>query len=289
MLAAWQPATALSLALMALGALAPQGAGAQSRDEGRRTTIYRCDGGGAPVFSDTEQRCAGQTVATNPAPSPKPIIGPTTQRLTLNGPPCPLPVTDPQGPAWSTLRVCYDAALLQQPDHKVGEQQLAGMLMGQCERETQALAQGKDHAEPLGPVAGAAKRPRRRFGAGAAGGRGPRRQPQPPQRPDGAPAVRGPGGRSPQRHPHPAGRPALRAQGRQLLAGPAGHSPESPARPLRAPGLRSPATARAQRRKASYPVFRISAPTTTMNTPRTKPAPWRRARRVPSRLPAMLA
>ncbi len=150
MLAAWQSATALSLAVMALGALAPQGAGAQSRDEGRRTTIYRCDGGASPVYSDAEQRCPGQTVATNPQPSPKPIIGPTTQRLTANGPPCPLPMVDPQGPAWSTLRVCYDAALQQQPEHKVGEQQLAGMLMGQCERETQALIQGKDHAEVLG-------------------------------------------------------------------------------------------------------------------------------------------
>lgn len=153
MTAAWRPRAALGVLVTSgclLAALVPA-AQAQSggREEGRRTTIYRCDGGGSTTYSDTE-RCAGSTVNTNPLPAAKPIVGQPTAKLSLNGPPCPLPANDPDGPAWASLRACYRNALQQQPEQTAGEQQLAGVLMGQCEAETQALAQGRNFPEVVG-------------------------------------------------------------------------------------------------------------------------------------------
>ncbi|MBN8489469.1 MAG: hypothetical protein J0M20_17295 [Burkholderiales bacterium] len=120
-------------------------------DEGPRgSTIYRCEGGGTPTYSDSAVRCDNGAVLTNPKPSPVPVVGPVTGKLTLSGPPCPLPMTDPEGAAWSPIRACYRQALAQQAENKVGEAQLAGVLMGVCETETQALVQGNSAAAVLG-------------------------------------------------------------------------------------------------------------------------------------------
>lgn len=125
---------------------------ALAQNEPPRTTIYRCDGGGGAVtYSDSATRCGtAPAVATNPKPSPVPLIGKDTTKLSLSGPPCPLPGPAPDSAAWLPLRACYRQALQQQAEHKIGEQQLAGMLMGLCEAETQALVQGNAATDLLG-------------------------------------------------------------------------------------------------------------------------------------------
>lgn len=138
----------LSLALLAAMASGLQAA--TSDDAPRNSTIYRCDGGGTPTYSDSAVRCDNGAVLTNPKPSAVPLVGPATARLTLNGPPCPLPQTDPEGPAWAPIRACFRQALQQQPEHKVGEAQLAGVLMGVCETETRTLMQGNSFPAELG-------------------------------------------------------------------------------------------------------------------------------------------
>jgi len=95
-------------------------------------------------------RCDNGAVLTNPRPSAAPVVGPVTGKLTLNGPPCPLPMADPDGAAWAPIRACFRQALSQQAENKVGEAQLAGVLMGVCEAETQALAQGNSATAVLG-------------------------------------------------------------------------------------------------------------------------------------------
>ena len=123
-----------------------------AQNEAPRTTIYRCDsGGGAVTYSDSATRCgSAPAVATNPRPSPVPLIGPSTGKLSLSGPPCPLAAPDPDNAVWQPLRACYRSALMQQADRKLGEQQLAGMVMGVCEAETHALVQSTQAPELLG-------------------------------------------------------------------------------------------------------------------------------------------
>lgn len=135
---------------LALTAGALQAAPRPADDAPRASTIYRCEGGGTPTYSDSAVRCDNGAVLTNPKPSPVPVLGPVTGKLTLSGPPCPLPMTEPDGAAWTPIRACYRQALSQQPENKVGEAQLAGVLMGVCEAETQALIQGSSAASVLG-------------------------------------------------------------------------------------------------------------------------------------------
>lgn len=140
----------LPLATLALAASALQVTARAADESPRGSTIYRCEGGGTPTFSDSAVRCDNGAVLTNPKPSAVPVVGPVTGKLTLNGPPCPLPITDADGAAWAPIRACYRQALALQPENKVGEAQLAGVLMGVCEAETQALAQGSSATAVLG-------------------------------------------------------------------------------------------------------------------------------------------
>lgn len=140
----------LPLATLAVLAGTLQATAHAADDVPRGSTIYRCEGGGTPTYSDSAVRCDNGAVLTNPKPSPVPVVGPVTGKLTLNGPPCPLPMSDPEGAAWAPIRACYRQALSQQPENKVGEAQLAGVLMGVCEAETQALIQGNSAVAVLG-------------------------------------------------------------------------------------------------------------------------------------------
>ena len=73
-----------------------------------------------------------------------------SSRLSRNGPPCPLPVRDPDGPAWNSLRICFSRFLETQPDRLASESQMAGAAMGECDAETLHLSNGKDHVNELG-------------------------------------------------------------------------------------------------------------------------------------------
>ena len=138
------------LVTLALWVGALQATAHAADDTPRSSTIYRCEGGGTPTYSDSAVRCDNGAVLTNPRPSAAPVVGPVTGKLTLNGPPCPLPMADPDGAAWAPIRACYRQALSQQAENKVGEAQLAGVLMGVCEAETQALIQGHSATAVLG-------------------------------------------------------------------------------------------------------------------------------------------
>lgn len=152
----------LLASLVVAGAAGMALAAPDSRD-GKPTVIYRCEGSGTISYSDTQQRCLGGEVrASKPAASAV-QIGPVTARLSFSGPPCPMPVPDPEGPVWGGVRACYTQALAGQPSQRFSESHLAGVLMGQCEGETQKLAQARTFVQELGATPDARRQVLRRW------------------------------------------------------------------------------------------------------------------------------
>ena len=133
------------------GAAPTKPGGVPGRDAPPPSTVYRCEGGGTATYSDTPQRCpTGQGVVARPRAT---ASGPTvtgTARLSLPGPPCPLPVKDPEGAVWSPIRACYTRFVQNQPWPLVAEAQLAGAVMGHCDTETTKLAQVRELDDGLG-------------------------------------------------------------------------------------------------------------------------------------------
>lgn len=125
-------------------------AGAQAQPKpAPKTQIFRCESGHSVTFSDAPQRCVGGQVSSNrpaAASSPPVVVG----RLSFVGAPCPLWVKDPEGPAWTSLQLCYSRYLDNQPSHVAAEAQLAGAAMGECDVDTEKLVNSSAHRAELG-------------------------------------------------------------------------------------------------------------------------------------------